>query len=109
MPTAICYKHDAMMFGSGIPEVERGTFREPKPYLWQTDTSIARNSWCYTDTLEYRTAEEILRLLIEAVSKNGNMLLNIGPRGDGSIPEDGPENSARDWRLAEGERRGSLS
>lgn len=87
MPAAICYKHDAMMFGSGIPEVERGTFREPKPYLWQTDTSIARNSWCYTDTLEYRTAEEILRLLIEAVSKNGNMLLNIGPRGDGSIPE----------------------
>ena len=41
---AICYKHDAMAFGSGIPDVERGSFGEAKPYLWQTDTSVARNA-----------------------------------------------------------------
>ena len=35
---AICYKHDAMAFGSGIVEMERGGFAEAKPYLWQTDT-----------------------------------------------------------------------
>ena len=40
----ICYKHDAMMFGSGIVEVERGGFAEAKPYDWQTDTAVARNS-----------------------------------------------------------------
>ena len=45
---SICYKHDAMMFGSGIVEVERGGFAEAKPYAWQTDTAVARNSWCYT-------------------------------------------------------------
>lgn len=83
----ICYKHDAMMFGSGILEVERGSLADAKPYLWQTDTAIAKNSWCYTDTLEYKTSRQILCSLIDIVSKNGNMLLNVGPKGDGSIPE----------------------
>lgn len=85
---AICYKHDAMMFGSGIVEVERGALASPKPYLWQTDTAIAKNSWCYTDTLEYKTARQIICSFIEIISKNGNMLLNVGPKGDGSIPEE---------------------
>ncbi len=84
---SICYKHDAMMFGSGIVEVERGSFAEAKPYAWQTDTAVARNSWCYTDTLDYKSSNEIICTLIDVVSKNGNLLLNIGPKADGSIPE----------------------
>ncbi len=83
----ICYKHDAMMFGSGIVEVERGGFAEAKPYSWQTDTAVARNSWCYTDSLDYKSSSEIIATLADVVSKNGNLLLNIGPKGDGSIPE----------------------
>lgn len=81
----ICYKHDAMMFGSGIVEIERGKFATAQPFYWQTDTSIARNSWCYTISLDYKRPKEIIHDLIEAVSKNGNMLLNVGPKGDGSI------------------------
>lgn len=84
---AICYKHDAMMFGTGIVEVERGAFAEAKPYPWQTDTAVARNSWCYTDSLEYKTSKEIIWQLVDVVSKNGNLLLNIGPKADGTIPE----------------------
>ncbi len=84
-PTAISYKHDAMMFGSGIVDVERGHFADAKPYYWQTDTAIARNSWCYTETLDYKSADEIICVLIDAVCKNGNLLLNVGPKGDGSI------------------------
>jgi alpha-L-fucosidase len=83
----ICYKHDAMMFGSGIVEVERGGFAEAKPYPWQTDTAVARNSWCYTDTLDYKSSNEIICTLIDVVSKNGNLLLNVGPKADGTIPE----------------------
>lgn len=83
---SVCYKHDAMMFGSGIVEMERGGFREPKPYPWQMDTAVARNSWCYTDSLEYKTSSEIICTLVDVVSKNGNLLLNIGPKADGSIP-----------------------
>ncbi|MCQ2521563.1 MAG: alpha-L-fucosidase [Lachnospiraceae bacterium] len=84
---AICYKHDAIPFGMGIVEVERGGFKDPKPYVWQTDTAVAHNSWCYTDTLDYKTPYDIICMLIDVVSKNGNLLLNVGPKGDGSIPE----------------------
>lgn len=83
----ICYKHDAMMFGSGIVEVERGGFAEAKPYAWQTDTAVARNSWCYTDTLDYKSSNEIIITLVDVVSKGGNLLLNVGPKADGTIPE----------------------
>lgn len=87
--TAICYKHDAMSFGSGIVDVERGKFASAKPYHWQTDTAIARNSWCYTTSLDYKSSREILCYLIDVVSKNGNLLLNVGPKADGSIaPQD---------------------
>lgn len=81
-------QHDAMMFGSGIVEVECGALADPKPFVWQTDTAIAKNSWCYTDTLEYKTSRQIICNFIEIISKNGNMLLNVGPKGDGEIPEE---------------------
>ena len=83
----ICYKYDAMMSGSGIVEVERGGFAEAKPYPWQTDTAVARNSWCYTDSLDYKSSSEIICTLLDVVSKNGNLLLNIGPKADGTIPD----------------------
>lgn len=83
----ICYKHDGMMFGSGIVDVERGKLADAKPYVWQTDTAIAKNSWCYTDSLEYKTTKQIICNFVDIISKNGNMLLNVGPKGDGSIPE----------------------
>ncbi len=103
--TAVCYKHDAMMWGSGITEIERGSFRDAKPYVWQTDTAVANNSWCYTDTLEYKSAAEIIRTLVDVVSKNGNLLLNIGPKGDGSIPDKDREilNQIGDWLKINGE------
>lgn len=83
----ICYKHDAMMMGTGIVEIERGSFQEARPFPWQTDTAVARNSWCYTDSLDYKSSREIITTLIDVVSKGGNLLLNIGPRADGIIPE----------------------
>ena len=84
----ICYKYDAMAFGCGIVEVERGGLQESVPYPWQTDTAIAKNSWCYTDTLDYKTSRQIICSLIEAICRGGNMLLNVGPKGDGSIPKE---------------------
>lgn len=86
-PAAICYKHDAMAFGTGIVDMERGKFANAQPFHWQTDTSVAYNSWCHTTTLQYKTSYEILCCLIDVVSKNGNLLLNICPRADGSIPD----------------------
>ena len=85
--TAVCYKHDALSFGTGIVEIERGSFAEAKAFPWQTDTAVARNSWCYTDSLDYKSTYEIIATLIDVVSRNGNLLLNIGPKADGSIPD----------------------
>lgn len=84
----IAYKHDAFMFGSALVDIERGQFADVKPYYWQTDTSVALNSWCYTEGNVYRPASEILCDLVDIVSKNGNLLLNIGPRADGTIPDE---------------------
>lgn len=81
----ICYKHDAFMFGTSVPDVERGQFAEMKAYTWQTDTAIALNSWCYTENNVFRDSIEIIQDLVDIVSKNGNLLLNVGPKADGTI------------------------
>ena len=84
----INYKHDAFEFGTAVVDIERGQFAEAKPYIWQTDTAVANNSWCYTENNKYKTAVQIVRDLVDIVSKNGRMLLNIGPKADGTIPHE---------------------
>lgn len=84
----INYKHDSFLFGTAVPDVERGQFADRKPFFWQTDTSVALNSWCYTENNTYRKAEDIVCDLVDIVSKNGCLLLNIGPKADGTIPDE---------------------
>lgn len=84
----INYKHDAFEFGTAVVDIERGQFAEAKPYIWQTDTAVAKNSWCYTVGNDYKTATQIIRDLVDIVSKNGRLLLNVGPKSDGTIPEE---------------------
>ncbi|MFF5225143.1 alpha-L-fucosidase [Dactylosporangium sp. NPDC000521] len=55
------------------------------PY-WLTDDSISSSSWCYTVGIGYYPANALLHALIDRVSKNGNMVLNIAPMADGTIP-----------------------
>ena len=81
----INYKHDAFLFGTAVPDVERGQFADVKPYYWQTDTSIALNSWCYTENNNFRSPVDLVCDLVDIVSKNGNLLLNVGPKADGTI------------------------
>lgn len=84
---AINYKHDAFAFGSAVPTVERGQFDEVKPYLWQTDTCCCINSWCYTENNVYKDSSDIVKDLVDINAKNGCMLLNVGPKADGTICE----------------------
>lgn len=88
MEVAINYKHDAFQFGTAVPDVERGQFANIQPYFWQTDTAIALNSWCYTENNQFRPAEDIICDLVDIVSKNGCLLLNVGPKADGTISEE---------------------
>ncbi|NGP44285.1 alpha-L-fucosidase [Bacillaceae bacterium SIJ1] len=102
---AINYKHDAFMFGTAVIDIERGQFAEQKPYFWQTDTSVAKNSWCYTENNDYKTANELICDLVDIVSKNGSLLLNIGPKADGTIPDEDKEILLKigDWLNVNGE------
>ncbi len=81
------YKHDAIPFGLAVPDIERGQFAEAKPFLWQSDTSVMRNSWCYSKRAEYKQPIDVLWDLIDVVSKNGRLLLNFGPKPDGTLSE----------------------
>lgn len=87
IPVSICFKMNGLPWGGGTYDVERGGFQTATPFHWQTDTSIARNSWCYTDSLQYKPAGEIIRVLVNAVAHNGNLLLNVGPKADGSLAQ----------------------
>lgn len=84
----IAYKHDAFMFGTAVVDVERGKYADAKPFYWQTDTAIAKNSWCYTKNNEFKKAKDIICDLVDIVSKNGCLLLNVGPKADGTITEE---------------------
>lgn len=84
---AINYKHKAFPEGSAVFDIERGQSSSILPYFWQTDTAVSKNSWGYVNGQHYKTVTELIGDLIDIVSKNGALLLNIGPRPDGTIPE----------------------
>ena len=71
-----------------VGDVERGKSDVMRKYPWQTDTSVGKHSWCYVDGEEYKTPDQIIHDLVDITSKNGNLLLNIGPRPDGSITDE---------------------
>ncbi len=99
------YKHDAYLFGCAVPDVERGQFAEMKPYFWQTDTAMALNSWGYTQNNHFRPAEDIVCDMVDIVSKNGCLLLNVGPKPDGVITDEEQEilRSIGRWLAVNGE------
>ncbi|MDR0698349.1 MAG: alpha-L-fucosidase [Tannerella sp.] len=72
-------------------DVERGKSGKMMLFPWQTDTSVGKKSWSYVDGEENKTPEQIVHDLIDIVSKNGNLLLNIGPRADGTITDEQKE------------------
>lgn len=85
---AINYKENTFRDGTAVFDIERGQMTGIRPTFWQTDTAIAKNSWGYTHGQDYKSASSIIGDLVDIVSKNGAMLLNIGPRPDGTIPAD---------------------
>lgn len=70
-------------------DIERGQSNIIEPLPWQTCTCIG--GWHYDrgiyEQKKYKSAKTVIHTLIDVVSKNGNLLLNIPVRGDGSIDE----------------------
>jgi len=83
----IDFKDHSLPETSATLDVERGQLAQIQPRHWQTDTSISNASWGYVANDTYKTPEFIIHLLADVVSKNANLLLNVTPRPDGTIPE----------------------
>ena len=84
----ITYKDYAMQAHSAVLDVERGQLGDIRPLYWQTDTSVSNKSWGYIKDDTFKSPEFIVHQLVDIVSKNGNLLMNIGPRSDGTIPDE---------------------
>ena len=84
----ISYKWFDMKEHSGLLDIERGQLPDIRSDYWQTDTSVSNKSWGYIENDTFKTPIFVIDQLADVVSKNGNLLLNIGPRADGTIPDE---------------------
>jgi alpha-L-fucosidase len=72
--------------GKWVQDVERGVLDTVSPYPWQTDTSIG--DWYYRTGQKYKTANEVIQILVDIVSKNGNLLINVVQTPEGDLEPD---------------------
>ncbi|MEM6978636.1 MAG: alpha-L-fucosidase, partial [Planctomycetota bacterium] len=84
----INYKWNAFPETAAVLDKERSKMAEIRKPFWQTDTAVSSSSWGYTKNQRYKTADRLVNDLVDIVSKNGCLLLNVGPRPDGTIPEE---------------------
>lgn len=84
---AVNHKFDAFPPGTAVLDIERGQLANIRNELWQNDTSVTKTSWGYIEGQQYKTVDSLIDDLVDIVSKNGALLLNIGPKADGTIPE----------------------
>jgi len=71
-----------------VKDIEQGGHSEIYPKAWMTDDTICFESWAYSVDDKVKPASMVLHSLIDIVSKNGCLLLNMAPRADGSIPDE---------------------
>lgn len=104
-PWVLTYKGEEMRRGSGVLDLERNRMTETYPDPWLCDTSIAANSWAYATNLQYYSTARLIHDLVDIVSKNGCLLLNIAPAPDGTIPAEQQERlrGIGRWLQANGE------
>jgi alpha-L-fucosidase len=72
--------------GKWVEDVERGVKDSSSLYPWQTDTSIG--DWYYRTGQKYKTATEVIQMLVDIVSKNGNLLINVVQTPEGDLEPD---------------------
>jgi len=72
--------------GLWVQDVERGVLDTVSIYPWQTDTSIG--DWYYRTGQKYKTSTEIIQMLVDIVSKNGNLLINVVQTPEGDLEPD---------------------
>jgi len=79
---------DGLNTKCAVLDFERGGPTNLTENYWLTDDAISSSSWCYTEGIGYYSKKQILHGFFDRVSKNGNLLLNISPKADGTIPQE---------------------
>ena len=89
--------------GRWVSDIERGAMDSISPYPWQTDTSIG--DWYYRTGQKYMTGTQVIQMLVDIVSKNGNLLLNVVQTPEGDLEQDVLEilEEVAAWTPANGE------
>jgi len=78
--------HGDFRHGVGVEDIEQGQLKDISQLPWQTDASIG--PWFWTKNSRYNTPKYVINQLIDIVSKNGNLLLNIPLREDGTLDDE---------------------
>jgi len=101
----VSYKNDHLPLGMAVLDLERGRLDSLSKRYWITDTSISKKSWCYVADIDYKDVNIMIDNLIDRVSKNGNTLMNIAPKTDGTIPDEQKERllAIGEWLKVNGE------
>jgi alpha-L-fucosidase len=81
------YKKQAFPDGAAVLDLERDRLDHIRRTVWQTDTMVTRRSWGYIGDDDFKSVDQLVDMLVDVVSKNGVLLLNVGPRADGTIPK----------------------
>jgi len=74
--------------GVAVLDLERSKLDEIREEYWQTDTAVSYKSWGYIEGDDFKSVMSMVHDLVDIVSKNGNLLMNVGPRADGIIPDE---------------------
>ena len=83
----VTYKWHVLVPGSGMIDLELGRFDKLTYQMWLTDTTVDNGEgWGYLHDQKYKDLSTLVHYLVDNVSKNGHLLLNIGPKPDGEIP-----------------------
>jgi alpha-L-fucosidase len=95
--------HGEYQEGIGVLDVERGVIGGMRMEPWQTDTCIGE--WFYKKGFQYKTDTAIIHMLVDIVSKNGNLLLNFPLQGDGTLDEESLNvvHGISEWMAVNGE------
>lgn len=70
-----------------LEDFEKGRMNRITKEFWLTDETVSVGSWSYTENLGLKTPAEIIHVLVDVVSKNGALMLNVSPKANGIIPE----------------------
>jgi alpha-L-fucosidase len=95
---AFMYKSHDIPPGVGMRDLENGLFNNMPHFEWVTDMDMSvppdweTHGWFYRKDIPLRSADALVDMLVDVVSKNGVFLLNIPPLADGSFPDEVVQN-----------------